>query len=68
MELMKEVTKDEFYKVIGPLDVVLHTQSPYPYTTEYKIRYGSVVGKVVNSYTDGIQHRWPIVTKYYLTT
>ena len=65
---MKEVTQEEFYKVIGPLDVVLNTISPYPYTTEYKLRYGALVGKVVDGWTDGVPHRWPIVRKYYLTT
>lgn len=63
---MKEVTQEEFYKVIGPQDVILETITPFPYTTNFKLRYGGIVGKVVNSFTDGIHYRWPIVKKYYL--
>lgn len=58
---MKEITKDEFYKIINDnrLDVVV-----YPHTTEFKFRNGTLFGKVVEEYHDG--KRYPVVTKYYV--
>jgi len=63
---MKEVTKDEFYKVIGPHDVTLNTISPFPYTTEFKLLNGSLVCKVVSTFTDAEKKLYPIITKHYL--
>lgn len=57
---MKEITKDEFYKIINDnrLDVVVYpkTNEPgywYPHTTEFKFRNGTLFGKVVEEYHDG---------------
>ena len=68
---MKEVTKDEFYKIINDnrLDVVVYpkTNEPghwYPHTTEFKFRNGTLFGKVVEEYHDGEHH--PVVEKYYI--
>ncbi len=36
---MREVSKDVFYKEIGPKDVVGSIVSGYPYKTEYRTRY-----------------------------
>jgi hypothetical protein len=63
----KEVKKDEFYNTIGPLDVVLSITTDFPYTTEFKLRSGTVKGKCVNSWTDGVYQKRPIIEKYYLT-
>lgn len=41
---MKQVSKDGFYDVVGPLDVVLTLTEKYPYTTTFKLRGGEVVG------------------------
>jgi len=47
--IMTEVTKDEFYSKIGPLDVVLSVLGPFPFTGEFKMRNGHrLVGKYVD--------------------
>jgi hypothetical protein len=61
---MKEVTKEQFYKVIGPLDVVSSVIGDFPYTTEYKFRNGGLKGKVVDRMgKDDEDHT---VSTYYL--
>lgn len=42
--MARQVTSDDFYNAIGPLDVVLEIKEPYPYKTLFKMRNG---GKVV---------------------
>ena len=46
---MKEVTREEFFKAIGWLDVHPHIQPPekYPFTELWKTRFGRVKGKTV---------------------
>jgi len=61
----REVSKDEFYNIVGPLDVTLSTLGNYPYTTEFKLRHGRLVGKTVDSYAG--EHSWPVVTRYYIS-
>jgi hypothetical protein len=41
---MKHVSSEDFYKVIGPLDVTLDVQGKYPFKTVFKLRWGNVVG------------------------
>lgn len=67
---MKEVIKDEFYKEIGPQDACVSVENThkFPYTSLFKLRYGRLLGKAVDSYTDGIKNKYPIITKYYLST
>lgn len=45
---MIQVTKEEFYKKIGPLDVVLSVVGEHPpYKTYFKLRYkGTVIGYI----------------------
>ena len=43
-ENMMHVTSEEFYKVIGPLDVTLTLLGDYPYTTEFKLRHDGLIG------------------------
>ena len=62
---MERVSKGEFYKIIGPLDVVLTTVGNYPYTTIFKLRNGKEVGRSVSEFTT--EYRWPVVSSYYLT-
>jgi hypothetical protein len=39
-----KVSKDEFYKKIGPLDVTVSPEGNYPYKTMFKLRGGEIVG------------------------
>lgn len=48
-----EVTQDEFYKVIGSLDVHPVTTGPWPYTSLFKTRSGLVRGKTELYYPEG---------------
>lgn len=41
---MKQVTSEEFYKTICPLDVTLDVQGKYPFKTVFKLRWGKVIG------------------------
>jgi len=59
---MKPVTKEEFYKQVGPLDVHPSIQpGPYPYTSLWKLRHGQTVGKSVGRIEGGLA-----VTDYFL--
>ena len=43
--IMSNVTKAEFYKVIGPLDVISRIKdSPYPYMIRFELRNGDLIG------------------------
>lgn len=52
---MREVTRDQFCKMIGPLDVVSCIKGGYPYTHEFHMRSNryDLIGKVVGYYPDG---------------
>lgn len=66
---MKEVSKDKFYEVIGPQDACVSIENEYkfPYTSIFKLRHNrKLLGKVVESYTNGIKNKYPIVKKYFL--
>ena len=65
MDGFREVSKDEFYNIIGPLDVTLSALGNYPYTTEFKLRHGRLIGKAVDSYKG--EYFWPVVTRYYIS-
>jgi len=65
MENFREVSKEQFYKIIGVGDVVSTVKGKYPYTTEFKLRYGRLVGKTVDSYEG--QYKWPVIRKYYIS-
>lgn len=41
---MRKVSREEFYRAMGPLDVVLSVQGKHPYKTVFKYRNGEVVG------------------------
>lgn len=66
---MKQVTYREFYDAIGQQDAVtsIENEYSYPYTSLFKLRNGELLGKVVDSYTDGIKNKYPMVRKYYLS-
>lgn len=45
----KEVTSEQFYAVVGPMDVSVHPVGPWPYTVFFKTRKGEIIGKSINS-------------------
>lgn len=55
----KEVTSEEFMRVIGPQDVHPTPVGKYPYTSLFKDRQGRVKGKIVS---EGIA----VITNTYL--
>ena len=61
----REVSRDEFYKIVGPLDAVVAAVGNFPYTSEFKIRYGKLIGKAVDSY--GYEFGKYVVTRYYIS-
>lgn len=50
---MQQVSKEVFWNLIKNRDIVLKTVGEYPYTTEYKSRSGTLVGKSVDSFVNG---------------
>ena len=47
---MKQVTKDVFYNTIGDLDAIVTIENALrPYTAVFKLRYGKVLGQVIES-------------------
>jgi len=63
---MKEVSKDMFYNTLAQLDVVLSITTGFPYTTDFSLRNHTLKGKVIESWTNNIKNRRPIITKYYV--
>lgn len=59
----REVSQDEFYKIVGTLDATLSTLGNYPYTTEFKLRHGRLIGKSVDSYEG--EYLWPQDIAYF---
>lgn len=45
---MKRVTREEFYKSIGPLNVMVTPTGEYPYKTIFKLQRGGEVGMIVD--------------------
>lgn len=56
---MKQVSKKYFYSKIGKLDVAVHVKGNFPYITEFRIRHGEIIAKVIDYLPR------PITTKYY---
>ena len=63
---MIEVTKEQFYDAIGELNVALQATGKYPYITEFRLKDGTLLGKVINDYTGGILNNYPIVSRYMI--
>ena len=61
---MEEVTKESFYKIIGPLDVISSVVGDYPYTSIFRMRYGKEVGRHIDSYPENGVH--PIVSRFFI--
>lgn len=49
----KEVTKDEFHVSIGRQDVHPYPVGRWPYTSEWRLRDGRVIGLTVDYLPDG---------------
>ena len=60
---MKQVTKEDFFKVIGPINCVPCPEGKYPYTAIYKTPEGKEVGRKVETLVDG---KYPPVKTYFL--
>lgn len=65
-EHLHEVARDEFYDHVMSKDATISTHGDYPYTTHYNLRYGLLIGKVVNSMTDDPSDQYTVITKYYV--
>lgn len=46
--IMKAISKKDFYNIIGKMDVIIDVKGNYPFTTMFKLRNGNVVGKSVD--------------------
>jgi hypothetical protein len=65
---MVQVTKDEFYKKVMPLDAVVSTEGNYPYTSVFSFRHGGMIGKAVDRYATEKDEptEYGTVTDYFL--
>ena len=66
---MVEVTKEEFYRAIGPLNATPTPVGTYPYTNEFRLFYSRrLVGKIVPSEVDPKKYPYPwFINHYYIT-
>lgn len=46
--MLKQVSAKHFFEVIGPLNVSLTVEGNYPYTTLFKLRGNTEVGRIVD--------------------
>lgn len=53
MHSWREVSKNEFFKVIGPQNVTPYPEGNWPYTSHFKTPSGIVRGKIVNFLPEG---------------
>jgi hypothetical protein len=67
---VKIVTKEEFYKYIGPRDICISIQNVdvYPFTNLFKTRNGLLVGKItaINRGEQG-NRIYPEIETYHLS-
>lgn len=61
----RQVSRDEFYKLVGPLDAIVSAVGNYPYTSECIMRNGKLIGKAVDSH--GFEYGKHVVTRYYIS-
>lgn len=64
---MRQVTRDEFFVAINPLNVHPDPTGRYPYTTEWRMQDGTrrLVG-VSRSLYEATRYRWPPESEYFL--
>lgn len=58
---MTKVSRDEFYKAVGPLNVHPHIVTSFPYTSDWQLPTRQTIGRSVDRVEGGL-----IVTDYYL--
>lgn len=63
----REVTQDEFFKAIGPLDVHPCPVGPYPYTSVFRTQLGVEHGRIVSEYEHPELGCGLTKDRYYLT-
>lgn len=61
---MRLVSKEEFYRTIGPLDCHPRPEGQYPYTSKFMLRHGGEVGRVVGRFDD--RNKGIVVEDHYL--
>jgi len=44
---LRQVSKSEFFRTIGPLDAVIHIENRRPYISIFKTRRGRILGRIV---------------------
>lgn len=61
---MREVTKDELYRFVGPQDVIVELTGQWPYTSTFHPRGSrATVAKIVPEQVAGV---WPDRERYYV--
>jgi hypothetical protein len=63
---MKKVTKEQFFEVIGPLDV--HPSMQSPEFTEWKLRTGQIIGKSIPGWRNHYTNGKPTKKEYWVKT
>lgn len=64
---MTEVNKNTYFDLIKDLDVISDISNEYPFTTTHKIRYGIIIGKIVESWS-ALPKKRPVITKYFINS
>lgn len=63
MKNIKEVTSEEFFKVVRKLNVTVTPQGNYPYRIDFSYRNGERVGYIQDIDLGGF-----VISRYYLIT
>jgi len=62
MTTLREVSKEDFYKFVGPLDVHPVPEGSFPYVTSWQLRDRSEVARIEPVAGTG----WPHQSRYYI--
>ncbi len=61
---LKEVTYEKFHATVGQMDVHPKVVGSYPYTSEFRDRWGRERGRVVDYHPNG--HKGLVESKYFV--
>ena len=69
--MLKEVSKEDFYKIIGSQDLIVVTDgtykgSKYPYNAYFKTKGGTTKGVIKPILNELGQEKYPIKNKYFI--
>jgi len=65
---MIEIDKDTFMDIIAKTDCRLIVEGRFPYTTIFvDKKTNKEIGREVESWHDGIEHKYPIICKCYIS-